>query len=148
MDWLLPLYPWVKSLHVIAVITWMAGIFYLPRLFIYHMAEPVGSTTSETFKTMERRLLRAIMNPSMIAAWAMGLTLVATPGVIDWRAGWWHTKLLAVILMTAVHMHQAAGRSAFARDERPHTERYWRIANEVPSLLLIIIVVMVIARPF
>jgi len=148
MDWLLPLYPWVKSLHVIAVITWMAGLFYLPRLFIYHMAEPVGSPTSETFKTMERRLLRAIMNPSLIVAWAMGLTLVATPGVIDWRAGWWHTKLLAVVLMTVVHMHQAAGRSALARDERPHTARYWRIANEVPSLLLIIIITMVIARPF
>ena len=83
---------WIKALHIIAVISWMAGMLYLPRLFVYHVEAPVGSVQSETFKIMERRLLRAIMNPAMIAAWTFGLTLVLTPGVVDWRAGWWHGK--------------------------------------------------------
>ncbi len=148
MTWLVPLYPWTKSLHLIAVFAWMAGQFYLPRLYVYHMQEPVGSATSETFKIMERRLLRAIMNPAMIVAWILGIALIATPGVVSWTAGWWHAKFLAVILMTAMHMYLAVARKKFAADGRPATERHWRLMNEVPTVLLIVIVVMVIAKPF
>jgi len=142
------LYPWTKALHLIAVFAWMAGLFYLPRLYVYHSAVPAGGETSGMFKVMERRLLRAIMNPAMIAAWLLGITLVLTPGIVDWRAGWWHGKMAGFLGMTIFHMHLAAARKGFERDERPRTERYWRIANEAPTLLLILIVVMVIVKPF
>ncbi len=148
IDWLAPAYPWVKSLHLIAVFAWMAGLFYLPRLYVYHHQVPVGDSRSELFKVMERRLLKAIMNPAMIAAWLFGLALVLTPGVVDWRAGWWHGKLAGLLGMTWFHMDLARARRAFEADGRPRTERGWRILNEVPTLLLILIVVMVIAKPF
>ncbi|CAA9289035.1 MAG: Protoporphyrinogen IX oxidase, novel form, HemJ [uncultured Acetobacteraceae bacterium] len=144
---LAPLYPWTKALHLIAVFAWMAGLFYLPRLYVYHTAAAPGSESSELFKTMERRLLRAIMNPAMIAAWALGLTLVLTPGVVDWRAGWWHGKAAGFLAMTAIHMHLAAARRGFEADRRDRTGRYWRIMNEAPTLLLALIVVMVIVKP-
>lgn len=145
---LAPFYPWTKALHLIAVIAWMAGLFYLPRLFVYHSTVPPGGAESTLFQTMERRLLRAIMNPAMIAAWILGLTLVLTPGAVDWRGGWWHLKLLSVLLMTGFHMHLAGARRAFATEARPHSERYWRAMNEVPTVLMIVIVVMVIVKPF
>jgi putative membrane protein len=127
----------------------MAGLFYLPRLYIYHMQAPVGDPRSETFKVMERRLLKAIMNPALIATWLFGALLVLTPGIVDWKAdGWWHVKLTCVLAMTWFHMALAKARRQFAADERPRTERGWRILNEVPTLLMIIIVVMVIAKPF
>jgi protoporphyrinogen IX oxidase len=148
IDALSALYPWTKSLHVISLIAWMAGMFYLPRLYVYHTPAPVGSDRSEMLKVMERRLLRAIINPAMAATWLFGLALVLTPGVIDWSAGWWHTKLLAVLLLSGFHGTLAAARKSFERDERKRSERYWRIANEVPTVLMIIIVIMVIARPF
>ena len=148
IDALASVYPWTKALHLIAVFAWMAGMFYLPRLYVYHTPAPAGSERSEMLKVMERRLLRAIMNPAMIATWILGITLVLTPGVIDWKAGWWHGKLLGVLLMSGMHGHLAAARRGFERDERRKSERYWRIANEVPTLLLILIVVMVIVRPF
>ena len=148
IPWLINLYPWTKALHLIAVIAWMAGMFYLPRLFVYHSAVPVGGETSETFKVMERRLLRAIINPAMAATWLLGITLVLTPGIIDWSQGWWHVKLLSVLLMSGFHGHLSAARKRFERDERPKSERYWRIANELPTILLAVIVVMVIVRPF
>ena len=141
------LYDWIKALHVISIIAWMAGLLYLPRLFVYHCDAAAGSETSETFKVMERRLLRAIMNPAMIAGWAFGLTLVLTPGVVDWRAGWWHGKAAGFLAMTAFHHHLATARKAFAADARPRSARYWRIANEAPTLLLALIVVMVIVKP-
>ncbi|EHL95807.1 TIGR00701 family protein [Acetobacteraceae bacterium AT-5844] len=141
-------YPWIKALHLISVIAWMAGMFYLPRLYVYHTPSPVGSERSEMLKVMERRLLRAIINPAMIATWFFGICLVLTPGVIDWSNGWWHTKLLAVLLMSGFHGHLSAARKSFDRDERKRSERYWRIANEVPTVLMIIIVIMVIVRPF
>jgi len=144
---LAPLYPWTKALHLIAVFAWMAGLFYLPRLYVYHTAAAPGSESSELFKTMERRLLRAIMNPAMIAAWALGVTLVLTPGVVDWRAGWWHGKAAGFLAMTAIHMHLAAARRGFEADRRDRTGRYWRILNEAPTLLLALIVVMVIVKP-
>jgi len=142
------LYPWTKALHLIAVFAWMAGMFYLPRLYVYHTPAPVGSDRSEMLKVMERRLLRAIMNPAMILAWLLGITLVLTPGVIDWSAGWWHGKMLGFLGMTALHGHLAAARKGFERDERRHSEKYWRVANEAPTILLVLIVVMVIVRPF
>ena len=141
-------YPWTKSLHLIAVIAWMAGNFYLPRLYVYHSDVATGSAESELFKVMERRLLRAIMNPAMIAAWILGLTLVATPGVVDWSAGWWHAKFAAVILMSGFHGILAKARRDFAQDLRPKSARYWRVMNELPTLLLVIIVIMVIVKPF
>jgi putative membrane protein len=148
LEALAPAYPWVKSLHLIAVIAWMAGLLYLPRLFVNHYRVPVGSPQAEMLQGMERRLLRAIMNPAMILVWLLGITLVLTPGVVDWRAGWWHTKLLAVVAMTGVHHHLSTSRKALAREDRRHSERYWRVMNEVPTLLMIVIVIMVIAKPF
>ena len=143
-----PWYLWTKALHLLSVFAWMAGLFYLPRLYVYHSAAPPGSEGSETFKTMERRLLRGIMNPAMIAAWTFGILLVLTPGVVDWSAGWWHGKLLGLIGMTGFHHHLALARKDFAADLRRHSERYWRAANELPTVLLVLIVVMVIVKPF
>jgi putative membrane protein len=147
MDWLVPLYPWLKALHLIADFAWMAGIFYLPRLYVYHSQVPVGSAQSELFKVMERRLLQAIMNPAMVAAWVFGLALVATPGVVDWSAGWWHGKLLGLLTITGFHHYLALARKRFAADERRRSERHWRLMNELPTLALVLIVVMVIVRP-
>jgi len=148
VPWLIELYPWTKAVHLIAVFAWMAGMFYLPRLYVYHSAAPVGGELSETLKVMERRLLRAIINPAMGAAWLLGITLVLTPGIVDWGAGWWHGKMAGFLGMSAFHGYLATARKGFERDERPRTERHWRIANEVPTLLLALIVVMVIVRPF
>jgi putative membrane protein len=148
MTWLGPLYPWVKALHVIAVIAWMAGLLYLPRLFVYHAAEPMGSVTAETFKVMERRLLRAIMNPAMVAAFVFGGLLLLTPGVVDWTNGWIYVKLAAVAGLTIVHHHLASWRKDFAADANRRSVRFYRIVNEVPTLLMIVIVIMVVAKPF
>ena len=145
---LLDVYPWTKSLHVISVIAWMAGLFYLPRLFVYHV-EQVGSgnKTDELFQTMERRLLKAIMNPSMIATWVFGLALVVTPGIVDWTALWPWTKAASVLAMTWFHMWCAARRKDFVEGTNTRTGRQYRLMNEVPTLLLIVIVVSVIVRP-
>jgi putative membrane protein len=148
VEFLGPYYLWTKALHLVSVIAWLAGLFYLPRLFVYHTQVAVGSRESELFKTMERRLLRAIMNPAMIAAWLFGLALVLTPGAVDWRAGWWHLKLLSVLAMTGFHMHLAVGRKGFLADARTRTGRYWRVMNEVPTVLMLVIVIMVIVKPF
>lgn len=144
---LAPFYLWTKALHLIAVFAWMAGLFYLPRLYVYHTKEPPGSATSETFKTMERLLLRAIMNPALVVAWVFGVLLVLTPGVVDWGAVWWYGKLLGLLGMTGFHGYLAAARRGFEADARRHTGRHWRIMNEVPTLLLILIVIMVIVQP-
>lgn len=145
---LAPFYVWTKSAHLIGTFAWMAGLFYLPRLYVYHCQVPAGSAQSELFKVMERRLLRAIMNPAMIWTWGFGLLLVLTPGVVDWRAGWWHGKLAGLLVMTWFHMDLAAARRRFEHDANTRSERGWRIMNEVPTLALILIVVMVIAKPF
>ena len=147
-DVLVAAYPWVKSLHVISVIAWMAGMLYLPRLFVYHADAEPGSDKSETFKVMERRLLRAIMNPAMGATFIFGGLLLATPGVVDWGAGWIWVKLSAIAAMTVAHHVFAKWFQAFRDDSNMRPARTYRIANEVPTLLLIVIVVMVIARPF
>jgi putative membrane protein len=141
-------YPWVKSLHVISIIAWMAGLLYLPRLFVYHSTAAVGSDSSETFKVMERRLLRAIMNPAMVAAYLFGIALLLTPGIVSWSSGWIHLKLLMVAGLTWVHHSMGLWRKAFERDERPRSARFFRMINEVPTLMMIVIVFMVVAKPF
>lgn len=148
MTGLLPFYPWVKALHIISVVAWMAGLLYLPRLFVYHAAATPGSETSETFKVMERRLLGAIMNPAMIATYLFGILLALTPGVVDWRDGWIYTKLALVIALTAMHYACARWRRDFAGDRNRHPARFYRIANEVPTLILIAIVILVVVQPF
>ncbi|MGI1662177.1 CopD family protein [Palleronia sp. KMU-117] len=148
-DFLIAAYPWTKTLHVIAVIAWMAGLFYLPRLFVYHVEKVgTGGETDALFQTMERRLLKAIMNPSMIASWLFGVALVMTPGVVDWGAVWPWTKAASILAMTWFHMWCAARRKDFVAGTNTRTGRQYRMMNEVPTLLLIVIVVSVIARPF
>ncbi len=148
-DFLIEAYPWIKSLHVISVVAWMAGLFYLPRLFVYHV-ERVGhgGETDELFQTMERRLLRAIMNPSMIATWLFGILLVLTPGVVDWSAIWPWTKAVAIVGMTWFHHWCGLRRKDFVAGTNTRTGRQYRMMNEVPTLLLLVIVFSVIARPF
>lgn len=145
---LAPWYLWVKSVHLMAVIAWLAGLFYLPRLFVYHSDVPVGGAQEALFAVMERRLLRGIMNPAMILAWLCGITLVLTPGVVSWSAGWWHVKLAGVLGMTGFHHHLSLARKSLARGERRHGARYWRAMNELPTLLMVAIVLMVIVKPF
>ncbi len=142
-DWYLV----IKALHVIAIIAWMAGLFYLPRLYVYH-AEQVqaGSRTDAMFQTMERRLLKAIMTPSMIAAWIFGLGLVATPGVVDWSAPWSWAKAASVLLMTGFHGWLSARRKDFADGVNTRSGRTYRMMNEVPTMLMVIIVFAVITR--
>jgi putative membrane protein len=139
---------YIKAFHVIAIIAWMAGLLYLPRLFVYHAASKVGSEQSETFKVMERRLLRLITTPAMLASWAFGLIL-AFAGVIDWsRDGWFHAKLVLVLLLSAYHGCLAMWTKDFALDRNTRSPRFYRIANEIPTLLMIGIVILVIVRPF
>lgn len=147
IDLLADAYPWTKSLHVISVIAWMAGLFYLPRLFVYH-AEKVGQDgeTHEMFTVMERRLLKAIMNPAMLASWVFGLLLVLTPGVVDWSMVWPWTKTASVLGMTWFHMWLALRRKDFLAGRNARSGRTYRIMNEVPTLLLIVIVVSVIVK--
>lgn len=140
-------YPVVKALHVLSVIAWMAGMLYLPRLFVYHAEAGPGTPQAETFKVMERRLLRAIMNPAMVATWVFGLGMLAlVPGWLS--DGWLHAKLTLVVAMTVVHHVYARWRKAFERDESPRSARVYRIWNEIPTLLLIGIVFLVILKPF
>ncbi len=148
IDALFLLYPWIKAFHVIAMIAWMAGTLYLPRLFVYHCEVPQGSRESERFKVMERRLFKQIINPAMIATWVLGILLVLTPGTMAWTDGWWHVKLLCVILMTGFHGALSRWRKDFLEDRNVRPARFYRIANEAPTVLMVIIVLMVIVRPF
>jgi len=139
----------LKSLHLIAVISWMAGMLYLPRLYVYHAEAKPGGEASEMLKVMERRLLRLIINPAMVATWVFGLWIATLYG---WQnlahAGWFHVKFLMVILMQVCHVCLARWRRDFAADRNKHTAKFYRIVNEVPTLLLVIIVFMVIVKPF
>ena len=135
---------WLLALHILAIIAWMAGMLYLPRLYVYHADAPVGSEMSETFKVMERRLLRGIINPAMIAAWILGILLIWR---VDWAYfadGWLHIKLLAVILLSAFHGFLSAHRKKFERDERPKPANFYRLVNEVPTVLMIVAVFAVV----
>ncbi len=136
---------WVLVLHIISVISWMAGLLYLPRLFIYHVEAKPGSELSETFKIMERRLLRAIMTPAMVASWVFGLWLAYFTEVFS--EVWFLGKLLLVILMSVAHMAMARWRKDFEQDNNARSAKYFRIANEVPTLLMIAIVVLVVVKP-
>jgi putative membrane protein len=143
------LYPWTKSLHVISVVAWMAGLFYLPRLFVYHVEKASDNAAlSEVYCEMERKLLRVIMNPAMIATWLFGLMLVFTPGIVDWSYGWPWVKAAAVLVMTWFHHWLAKRRKDFLAGRNTLPGRSYRLMNEVPTVLLVVIVIMVIARPF
>ena len=140
------LYDWIKALHVVAIISWMAGLLYLPRLMVYHTDSEPGSRQSETFKVMERRLLRAITTPAMIASWALGLALAVMGG---WFAhGWLHAKLLLVLLLSAYHGMAAGWVRAFAEDRNARPARFYRMMNEVPTLLMIGMLIFVVIKPF
>ncbi len=141
-------YLWIKALHIIAVITWMAGIFYLPRLFVYHAGVPVGSEQSELFKVMERRLYKAIMVPSMVVSVALGLVLLANLSEAQWAQGWVHLKITAAVGMLVVHWFDARWRRAFEQDANRHSARFYRFANEAPTLLMLVIVIMAVVKPF
>jgi putative membrane protein len=140
------MYEWIKALHVIAVIAWMAGLLYLPRLFVYHAGVEPGSAQSETFKVMERRLLRGIMLPAFVLTWVFGLILLWK--LEAWRFPWMHVKLAFVLLLTVMHHVYARWRKAFAADANRHSPRFYKLMNEVPTLGMVVIVVMVVVRPF
>lgn len=139
---------WVKALHVIAIIAWMAGLLYLPRLFVYHAGVAAGSEQSETFKIMERRLYFGIMTPAMIAAWIFGLWLAFGYGLIDFSQGWMHLKALMVVLLTGYQGMLGGLRRKFAADANVRSARFFRVINEVPTMMMIVIVIAVIAKPF
>lgn len=140
------LYLWLKAFHVVAVIAWMAGMLYLPRLFVYHCEAPKGSIQSETFKIMERRLLKAIINPAMIVTWLLGAVLVWQGGWMT--SGWLHAKVALVIVLSGVHGMLARKVKEFAEDRNTRPVRYYRILNEVPTVLMVAIVILVIVKPF
>lgn len=139
-------YLWVKALHIIAVIAWMAGLLYLPRLFVYHCQTAPGSEGSERFKVMERRLLRAIMNPAMIVSLVLGIVLLGH--YPDYSEGWLHLKGLGLVVLFGAHMGMARWRRQFAEDRNPHGEKFYRIVNEVPTVAMIVIVIAAVVKPF
>ncbi len=139
-------YHWLKAVHVIAVIAWMAGLLYLPRLFVYHAEVGPKTPQSETFKVMERRLLRFICTPAMIVVWITGLTLMIEGQL--YKAGWLHTKILLVVLMSGVHGFLAASVRRFGQDTDKRSPRFYRVVNEIPTVLLIGIVILVVVQPF
>ena len=146
-DFIITHYHWFKTLHLVAVISWMAGLLYLPRLFVYHADADKGSELSETFKIMERRLLRAIMSPAMIIVWVVGgLMLYANDSLM--QSGWMHVKLTFVILLTGFHHMLGKWRKDFLKDQNKKPAKFFRAVNEVPTVLMIIIVIMVVVRPF
>lgn len=146
-DFLLTYYFWIQALHIIAVISWMAGMLYLPRLYVYHAGAKAGSELSETLKTMERKLLRFIMNPAMIATFVFGGLLIwANPSVM--QGGWMHVKLTAVILMAVVHMMFAKWRKNFAADKNTRNDKFYRWWNEAPTVLMVLIVILAVVKPF
>ena len=147
-DLMIAAYPWIKSLHVLSFVAWMAGLFYLPRLFVYHVEEACGDAgRSALFATMEHKLLRVIMNPAMIATWLFGGLMLSIPGLVDWSQIWPWAKAVAVIAMTAFHMWCARQRRALAAGDFTVSGKGYRMMNEVPTLLLAVIVISVVARP-
>ena len=137
---------WIKAIHVLAVISWMAGLLYLPRLFVYHVDAEQGSKQSETFKIMERRLMKGIMNPAMIVTWITGLYIAYASDF--YRAPWLHTKLLLVLLLSGFHGWMVGRVRAFANDANDKSAKFYRVMNEVPTLMMIAIVILVIVKPF
>jgi protoporphyrinogen IX oxidase len=145
------MYGWIKALHIISVIAWMAGMLYLPRLFVYHCVAEKGSVQSETFKVMERRLLRAIINPAMIATWVLGLALawLGPDSRYGWFAsGWLQAKLVLVLGLSGLHGLFARWVKDFAADENRHSQKFYRFANEIPTIIMIFIVILAVLKPF
>jgi putative membrane protein len=140
------MYLWLKAIHIVAVIAWMAGMLYLPRLFVYHAAAKPGSELSETFKTMERRLLNFIMTPAMIVTWIVGIVLLVEGRWLG--AGWFHAKFAAVFAMTVLHGLFAYWVNAFRFDRNRRSQKFYRIVNEIPTFLLIVIVILATVKPF
>ncbi len=141
-------YLWIKALHVIGVIAWMAGLLYLPRLFVYHTEAEPGSAQSETFKVMERRLLRGIMNPALAVSLVTGGLLIASVGGDAWGSGWIHAKLVCVLGLFVMHGLMARWRRDFAGDRNDRSQRFYRVVNEVPTVLMVGIVVFAVVKPF
>lgn len=140
-------YPWIKAFHIMSVITWMAGLFYLPRLFVYHAEQAVAGDSRDTvFQVMEYKLLRYIMRPSMLATWGFGILLSGTPGIVDWSSVWPYTKIVGVLVMTGFHVWLAARRKEFAAGRNSRTGRQYRVMNEVPTLAMIVIVLSVVVK--
>lgn len=146
-DFILSHYDWFRALHVVAIISWMAGLLYLPRLFVYHADAEKGSELSETLKIMERKLLRIIMNPAMIVTWLVGLAMIYANTDLM-QGGWMHAKLTCVVLMSGFHMALSKWRKAFLRDANTRGHKFYRKINEIPTVLMIAIVVLVIVKPF
>lgn len=148
-DLLYAAYPWIKALHIISVITWMAGLLYLPRLFANHAEHaPEGSPSAQMLTTMERKLLKSILNPAMILAWMAGIYMAALPGIIDWSSGYFYVKLVMVFGMTGVHHVLGRRRKDFEAGQNTRSARYYRMFGEVPALMMVLAVVMIIVRPF
>ena len=147
-DLLVNNYHWIEALHIISVMSWMAGLLYLPRLFVYHTQVEVGSDQDKIFQTMEQKLLRVIMNPAMIASWAFGLILVYSLGILEDGFNWFSLKFIFVFLLTFFHMKLAAWRKAFVAGNNEKSESFFRKANEIPTVLMIAIVFMVVLKPF
>ena len=141
-------YPWLKSLHIVALIAWMAGLLYLPRLYVYHAAVPMDSRRAAMLETMERRLLRGIMLPAALMTYGFGLALAATPGIVDWHRGWIWAKLGLVVLLTLFHLLLAYWRRDFATGKFSHSSGFYRLINEIPTVVMIAIVLLVVAKPF
>jgi putative membrane protein len=149
IDYLIAMYPWLKAGHIISVISWMAGIFYLPRLFVHHSEKvEVPSQTDRLFSMMESKLLKVIMTPAMLATWGFGLSLAVIPGVLDWSDIWPWVKLMSIIAMTWFHFWLAKRQRDFELGDNQLTGKTYRIMNEVPTVLLLVIVIMVVVRPF
>ena len=148
MSGLAGVYPWLKALHIIAVIAWMAGLLYLPRLFVYHADAPAGSDRVATFEVMERRLARGIMLPAALMTYLFGIMLAAIPGVVDWHLGWVWAKLALVGLLTVFHGLLERWRQGFAARRNEHAARFYRIVNELPTMAMIAIVILVVVKPF
>jgi protoporphyrinogen IX oxidase len=146
--WLISAYPWIKAFHIVSVVAWMAGLLYLPRLFVYHADAAVGSDQAVIFKIMERRLLRGIMLPAVVLVIVFGVLLMATPGIVDWQRGWMWLKLVLVLALALFHLQLARWHHAFVIDRVPHSSRFFRVINEVPTIALIAIVVLVVVKPF
>lgn len=141
-------FEWIRAFHIIAVISWMAGMLYLPRLFVYHTQAPRGSDLSQTLELMERRLFKLIMNPAMIAAWVFGCLMLYAHWDLYKISGWMHAKLLFVFLMTGVHHMYIKYLKGFAADKNEKSAKFYRILNEVPTILMIIIVILAVVQPF
>ena len=149
MEFLSEAYPWLKAFHIISMVAWMAALLYLPRLFVYHCDVAADGPESSLFKVMERRLAKAIMTPAMVATWVFGVALAITPGIIDWSGDhWFHAKFVLVLALTGLHGFYANRVRAFAEDRNAHGARFYRIANELPAVILIGVVVLVVVKPF